>query len=238
MKDFLNTLWSNLGFVAVCGAIAAGLYLLAKLSERVLPAPRKVSPARRITIVAICSALAAILHMLDFPLLFMAPEFYKLDFSELPVMLCGFYLGPAAAVACEAVKILLKLLLKGTTTAFVGDFANFAVGCSLVLPAVIIYHIKRTKKTALWGMVTGTVCLSVFGSIFNALYLLPKFADMFMPMEAILAAGQALYPGIDSVWSLVLYCVAPLNLVKGLSVSILTLLLYKRVARPLFSIKH
>ena len=229
-----NTLLENLSFAAVCMGIAAGLYLLSRLAERFLPAPRRVSPARRITIVAICSALAAILHILDFPLLFLAPEFYKLDFSELPVMLCGFYLGPSAAIACEGLKILLKLLIKSTTTAFVGDFANFAVGCSLVLPAVIVYHLKRTRKTAVWGLAAGTISLTVFGSAFNALYLLPKFADMFMPMENILAAGQAIYPGIDSVWSLVLCCVVPLNLVKSLCVSILTLLLYKRVARPLF----
>ena len=229
-----NAILNNLGFVGVCAGIVAGLYFISKLAERFLPAPRKVSPARRITIVAICSALAAILHILDFPLVFLAPEFYKLDFSELPVMLCGFFLGPSAAVACEGLKILLKLLLKSTTTAFVGDFANFAVGCSLVLPAVIVYHLKRTRKTALWGMAAGTVCLTLFGSAFNALYLLPTFAEMFMPMEDILAAGQAIYPGIQSVWTLVLYCVVPLNLVKSLSVSILTLLLYKRVARPLF----
>ena len=236
MKELWNNILENLGFLGVCAAILVGLYLIAKLAERFLPAPRKVSPARRITIVAICSALAAILHLLDFSLPFLAPGFYKLDFSELPVMLCGFFLGPSGAVACEGLKILLKLLMKGTTTAFVGDFANFAVGCSLVLPAVIIYHIRRTKKTAILGMVAGGLCITIFGSAFNALYLLPKFADMFMPMEAILAAGQAIYPGIDSVWTLALYCVVPLNLVKSLCVSILTLLLYKRVARPLFSI--
>ena len=174
------------------------------------------------------------LHILDFPLLFLAPDFYKLDFSELPVMLCGFYLGPSAAVACEGLKILLKLLLKGTSTAFVGDFANFAVGCSLVLPAIIIYHTKKTRASAMLGLAVGTFVLTVFGSAFNALYLLPKFADMFMPMEAILAAGSKIHPGIDSVWSFVLFAVAPLNLIKGISVSVLTLLLYKRVARPLF----
>ena len=58
-------------------------------------------------------------------------------------MLCGFYLGPTAAVFCEVIKILLKLLMKGTSTAFVGDFANFVVGCSLVLPAVIVYHTEE-----------------------------------------------------------------------------------------------
>ena len=229
-QAFIN----NMGFVAVCFGIIVALFLAAKLSERFLPNPRRITKARRISIIAICAALAAVLHILDFPLLFLAPEFYKLDLSELPVMLCGFYLGPSAAVACEGLKILLKLLMKGTTTAFVGDFANFAVGCSFVLPAVIIYHTRRKKATAIWGLVTGTLVLTIFGSIFNALYLLPTFAKMFMPMEAILAAGQAIHSGITSVWSLVLWCVVPLNLIKGVSVSVLTMLLYKRVARPLF----
>lgn len=234
MKKLWETVLNNVGFLAVCAAIIAGLYLAAKLSERFLLCRRTVTQARRITIVGICSALAAVLHILDFPLLFLAPEFYKLDFSELPVMLCGFYLGPSAAVACEGLKILLKLLLKGTSTAFVGDFANFAVGCSLVLPAVIVYHTKKSRTSALLGLALGTIVLTVFGSAFNALYLLPKFAEMFMPMEAILSAGSAIHKGIDSVWSFVLFAVAPLNLIKGISVSVLTLLLYKRVARPLF----
>ena len=107
MAEFLAQVRDNLTFILVCIGIIAALTLAAKLAERFLPATRKVSPARRICIIAICSAIAAVLHMLDFPLLFLAPEFFKLDFSELPVMLCGFYLGPSAAVACEAVKILL-----------------------------------------------------------------------------------------------------------------------------------
>ena len=234
MEKLWEQIVNNLGFLGVCIAIIAALFLLAKGAEKLLKNSRTLSPARRISIVGICAALAAVLHILDFPLLFLAPDFYKLDFSELPVMLCGFYLGPSAAVVCEALKILLKLLLKGTSTAFVGDFANFCVGCSLVLPAVVIYHIRKNRTFAWVGLAAGTIILTVFGSAFNAVYLLPKFAEMFMPMEAILAAGAAINSGITSVWSFVLLCVAPLNLIKGVSVSILTLLLYKRVARPLF----
>ena len=235
----MNELWGqildNLGFVVMCILILFALSVVAKFAEQYLPEKRSVTPARRVSIIGICAAIATVLHVLDFPLLFIAPEFYKLDFSELPVLLCGFYLGPAGAVACEALKILLKLFMKGTSTAFVGDFANFAVGCSMVLPAVILYHLGRKKKNAILGLITGVLSMTIFGSAFNALYLLPKFADMFMPMEAILAMGQAIYPKINSVWSLVLMCVVPLNLIKGILVSILTLLLYKRVARPLFS---
>ncbi len=232
----MGVLLDNIGFVAVAAVIVAGLYLLGKLGDNLLPGKRIASPTRRITIVAVCGALAAVLHMLDFPLLFLAPEFYKLDFSEVPVMLCGFFLGPSAAVACEGLKILLKLLLKGTSTAFVGDFANFAVGCSLVLPAVILYRLKKSRTGALWGLLAGTVTLTVFGSLFNGFYLLPKFSQLFrLPMDAIISMGQAINPAIGSLWGLVALAVVPVNLIKGVCVSMLTLLLYKHVARPLFS---
>ena len=235
----MESLWTqvkeNLSFIAVCVVIIAALAILARLSERFLIKKRQVSPARRISIVAVCAAIATVLHILDFPLLFLAPEFYKLDFSELPVMLCGFFLGPSAAVACEAVKILLKLLIKGTSTAFVGDFANFAVGCSLVLPASIVYHLHKSRKGALIGLVLGTIVLTLFGSAFNAIYLLPKFSQLYgIPLDAIIGMGSKINGNIHSITTFVLLAVAPLNLVKGISVSVLTLLLYKRVARPLF----
>ena len=234
MKLWLE-MQENLGFVLVCGIIAAVLYLLAKISQRFLPNLRATTPARRVSIIGICAAIATVLHMLDFPLLFLAPEFYKLDLSELPVMLCGFYLGPTATVVCEALKIILKLLFKGTSTAFVGDFANFAVGCSLVLPATILYHIKKTKGFAILGLTIGTIVLTVFGSAFNAIYLLPKFAQLYgISLESIIAMGGKINGNISSVTTFVLLAVAPLNLIKGVGISILTMLLYKRVARPLF----
>ena len=170
-------------------------------------------------------------------MVFIAPEFYKLDFSELPVLLCGFYLGPSATVACEGVKILLKLLIKGTSTAFVGDFANFVVGCSFVLPATIWYHAHKSKHSAVIGLVLGTLSMTILGTAFNAVYLLPKFAELYgIPLDAIIGMGTKIHAGIRNVSTFVMLCVAPLNLVKGTVVSVLTMLLYKRVARPLFGI--
>ena len=237
MQELISQLKENVGFVLTCLAIIVGIALLAKLAERFLPETRKVSPARRISIISICAAIAVVLHILDFPLPFLAPGFYKLDFSEVPVLIGGFFLGPSAAVAIEGVKILLKLLLKGTSTAFVGDFANFAVGCSMVLPAVIFYHIKKSKAGAVTGLILGTLVMTVFGSAFNGIYLLPKFAQLYgMPLESIIAAGAQINASISSVTTFVVLAVAPLNLIKGAAVTVLTLLLYKRVARPLFGI--
>jgi riboflavin transporter FmnP len=230
-----ETMRENLIFLVVSGLIVVAIALAAKFSERLFKEMHKVRPARRICIIAICGAIAALLHMLDFPLPFLAPGFYKLDFSELPVMLCGFYLGPSAAVFCEVIKIILKLLFKSTSTAFVGDFANFVVGCSLVLPAVIVYHTHKSKNSALWGCIIGTLILTAFGSFFNAVYLLPKFSQLYgLPLDAIIGMGAEINGGITNVTSFVILAVAPLNLIKGAMISVLTILLYKKVARPLF----
>ena len=239
MAELLQQAKENLSFILMCVCIVAGLTLLSKLAEKFLPQKRVVTPARRTTLIAICAAIATVLHVLDFPLLFLAPEFYKLDFSELPVLLCGFYLGPSAAVTCEGIKILLKLLVKGTSTAFVGDFANFVVGCSFVIPATIWYHAHKSKHSAIIGLVLGTISMSVLGSAFNAVYLLPKFSQLFeLPLDAIIAMGAKIHGSIHSVPTFVLLCVAPLNVVKGIMVSVLTMLLYKRVARPLFGLQR
>ena len=238
MNGLLQQILDNLSFVVVCILIVAALAVLAKFSEQFFPEKRTVSKARYVSIVGICAAIATILHVLDFPLLFVAPEFYKLDFSELPVLLCGFYLGPTATVACEGVKILLKLVVKGTSTAFVGDFANFVVGCSFVLPATIWYHLHKSRHSAVIGLILGTFSMSILGSAFNAVYLLPKFSQLFgLPLDTIIGMGTAIRSGVNSVTTFVMLCVAPLNLIKGCVVSILTLLLYKKVARPLFGIR-
>ena len=235
MTDFWQTLQQNLTFVLISAVIVLVIALAAKFSERYLHDIHKIRPARRLCVIAICGAIAAVLHMLDFPLLFLAPEFYKLDFSELPVMLCGFFLGPSAAVFCEVIKILLKLLLKGTSTLYVGDFANFVVGCSLVLPAVLIYHTKKSRNTALWGCIAGTFVLTVIGSAFNAVYLLPKFSQLYgIPLDSIIAMGSTINSGITNLSTFVMLAVAPLNLIKGAMISVLTMSLYKKVARPLF----
>jgi len=235
MSELLQSVKENGIFLLTCLAIAAGLVIVALLAQKFLCKDHKqVSPARKVAFIAIFSAAAAVLMFFEIPLFF-APSFYQLDLSEIPVLLCSFYLGPVAGVISEFVKIVLKLLLKGTSTAYVGDFANFCVGCSLVLPASIVYHIHRTKKNAIVGMVVGTLVLTIFGSAFNAIYLLPKFADLYgISLEAIVGMGTAVNASITSVSTLVLFAVVPFNILKGIIVSLVTFLLYKRLEKLFF----
>ena len=221
----------NIRFVFACILTVALLFVAASLFEKFLVKDRKAfSRTHYITYTAIFAALAGVLMLVEIPLFF-APGFYKLDLSEIPIFICTFYLGPVAGVAAELVKVMVKLLLKGTSTAFVGDFANFVVGCSFVLPASVIYHARPGKKTALIGMAVGAAVMTVFGSAFNAVYLLPKFSALFgMPLEAIVGMGTKVNSAIHSVSTLVLFAVVPFNLLKGVVVSLLTFLLYKRIS--------
>lgn len=221
----------TLGFVFMCLLIFVLLLAVAALFEKLVCKDRKnFSGTHYISYTAMFACLAGMLMLVEIPLFF-APAFYKIDISEMPVMICTFYLGPIAGVAAELVKVLVKLVIKGTTTAFVGDFANFAVGCSFVLPASIVYHAKPGKRMAIIGMAVGTLVMTVFGSAFNAIYLLPKFSQLYgMPMEAIISMGTAVNSAITNVTTLVFFAVVPFNLLKGVIVSALTFVLYKRIS--------
>ena len=114
------------------------------------------------------SSVASILMLIEFPLPFIAPPFYQLDFSEIPVLIGAFSMGPMAGILIEMIKIILNLCINGTMTAGVGELANFVIGCALVLPAAFIYKRKKTKKAAIVGLVTGTVFMTIFGCFINS----------------------------------------------------------------------
>lgn len=241
MSNLIQSAKENLEFLSVCLLVIVVIFAAAVLAEKWLrknnQLPRSVSPARRVAIVGLFSAISGVLMYFEVPLWF-APSFYELDFSEIPVLICGFSMGPIAGVAAELCKVLIKLLLKGTSTAFVGDLANFLVGCALVLPATIVYFHRKNKKMAVAGLAVGTLVMTVFGSVFNAFYLIPKFSQLFgMPLDMIVGMGTAVNPSIHSVWTLVLFAVVPFNLLKGVIVSVITMLLYKHIS-PILKGQH
>ena len=237
MLENLSNLWAavreNVMYLLIFLLIFVAIFAAAAALEKLWLKPERQSPARRTAYIGIFAAIAAILVYFEFPLPF-APAFYELDFSFVPELICAFSLGPVAGVVCALVKELLKLLLRGTTTAFVGDLSNFVMGCSFILPASVIYFAKKSRRSAVIGMGVGTVVLTVFGSVFNAVYLLPAFSALYgMPLDAIIGMGTDINPAINSVSTLVLFAVAPFNLLKGVADSIITFLLYKHIERLL-----
>jgi len=195
-----------------------------------------VLSTRSLAIMAMLAGMSVILMLFEIPLWF-APPFYELDFSEVPVLIGAFALGPVAGVIIELLKILLNLVITGTQTAGVGELGNFLIGCSLVLPATIIYYRKKTFKTAVIGLMVGSICMVILGNFMNAFILLPAYAYFFnMPIEALIAMGTRVNPAIDNLSTFIFLAVTPFNLLKGVAVSLITLLLYKRVSSGIKSI--
>lgn len=235
-----NELWKaiseNVLFLLQFFGIIIAMFLIAYIAEKIIKKrnndTERILATRKIAVIGIFSAIAAILHILKFSVPFIAPAFYEMDLSEIPVVIGALAYGPVAGVMIEFCKIVLKLLMTGTTTAFVGDLANFVVGCSFVLPASIIYYYRKSKKSAIIGCVTATVTITVFATIFNAVYLIPTFAKMFMgsDINVIIGMGNAVNSAIDSVWSLAILAVAPFNFLKGVITSLIVLLVYKKLS--------
>lgn len=193
---------------------------------------RKLS-TNMITKIALLSALAGVLMLFETPLWF-APSFYKLDLSELAVMMGGLTLGPAAAALIELIKILLNFVLNGTVTGGVGEIGNLIVGCAFVVPAAYIYKRWHSMKGMILGMVMGITCLVVLGSIVNYFVLLPVYSVVYgQPLEFFIQMGNALNPAIVDLKTFILFAVAPFNLLKGVLISILSALLYSRLGKHL-----
>nr|WP_296264614.1 ECF transporter S component [uncultured Merdimonas sp.] len=198
---------------------------------------RSRNKVRMMAQIGMLSAIAVVLMLFEIPLPF-APAFYEIDFSEVPVLIGCFAMGPLAGAAIEFLKILLNFAINGTTTAGVGEIANFLIGCSLVVPAALIYRWKRTRTGAIIGMITGTVFMTVVGCFLNAFVLLPTYAVAFgMPIDGLVQMGTAVNSAITSLTTFVLFAVAPFNLLKGTLVSLIVFLIYKKIS-PVFKMNR
>lgn len=185
---------------------------------------------REITTIGMLGAIATVLMLFEIPLPF-APPFYEIDFSEVPVLVGCFALGPIAGVLIEFVKILLNFVINGTATAGVGELANFCIGCAFCVPAGIIYQKKKTKKGAMIGLVSGTLIMTFLGCFINAYVMLPTYAKAFqIPIEGLIEMGTKVNAGITDLFTFVMFAVVPFNLLKGILVSVVVLLIYKKIS--------
>lgn len=193
----------------------------------------KLFTLRNMTKIAILTAISAVIMLFEFPLPF-APSFYELDLSEAVILMGGFAMGPMAAVMMELLKNLLNLLMNGTITAGVGEFANFVMGCALVVPATVIYKYKKTMKGAILGLCAGVLSLVVIGGLINYFVMIPAYVALAgFPLDAILNMAKEVNPLVGNLETMIVFAVAPFNLIKGIICSVINLLLYKRLSKIL-----
>lgn len=186
---------------------------------------KKFISTRTITITALLASISYILAFIEFPVP-LSPSFARMDLSDIPALIGAFALGPATGVIIELIKNVLQLL--STSTAGVGELANFLIGASYVWIAGFIYKYKRTKKGAISAYIISSIVMGVVAMIVNYFILLPLF-ETFMPLDQLIVSFSEFLPFIQTKLDVVLYNVLPFNVIKGLVVGLVTMVVYKKL---------
>ena len=191
---------------------------------------KKVLTTKNLTMIAMFSAISAVLMVFEIQLPF-SPSFVKFDFSDLPVMLGGFLIGPCAGGIIVFMKILLHFLLNGTTSFFVGDLSNLLLTLSFVLPASFIYQQKKTKKTTIQGLLVSIICTSLLAIIFNLFLIFPLYLKVLnLKMVDLINMIHVVNPLVKDVFTMIVFSLLPFNLFKYSIVSMITMLSYKKLS--------
>ena len=195
----------------------------------------KKDTTHNLTVAAMLSAVAFILMFIEFPIPMLIPAFIKMDFSDLPALLGAFALGPVYGVIISFMKNLLHIVIKGTSTACVGELSNFILGAIFSAVAGYLYKHHKSRKTAIIGAVAGAVAMGVLSVPSNYFVVYPAYVQFYhMPLEAILGMYQAILPSANSLIKCLVLFNLPFTLVKGLLDAVLCMLIYK----PLSPILH
>lgn len=201
-----------------------------------------VSPARatyfssaRIAVIAMFSTLAGILYIFNFPIAAAFPSFLEFNFSDIPALIGTFTVGPVAGVIITVVKILIKLVVKGTSTVFVGELSDLVTSCVFAVTAGLIYSKKRTFKGALIGMAAGMAAEVAVAIIFNWLALVPFYVQFFFhgQWQPLINMMTPLFPSCtkETFYNFYLWAsVLPFNVMRCLAAILVTLPVYKRLS--------
>lgn len=197
---------------------------------------KKFFSASNLAKIAMFAALATVLHLIRIPLPFIFPSFLELNLSDIPALIGTFALGPVSGSIIVVVKLLLKILIQGTSSGFVGDLSDLFCGLTLVIPAGLVYKYHRSFKGALVALAAGTLCSTGISLLTNRFIIIPAYAEMFGGIDAIAGMLTELFPACTAENFYAYYLplsVLPFNLLRCLIASGVTLLSYKRISRLL-----
>lgn len=181
----------------------------------------------RLVKVGILAALAYVLMFIQVPVP-IAPPFMKLDLADVPALIGGFAMGPWYGVLIQLIKNVLNL--SKTMTYGIGELSNFIVGSTYVLVSAFIYRNKKTKKTALIALALGVLAMTAVATLSNAFVVFPIYGKvMKMDLEAFagMVSGNGL---VNNYITLMIFSIAPFNIIKGGIEAIVTELIYKRIS--------
>ncbi len=198
------------------------------LIRRILFMKLKKFTNREIASGGILTAIALVLMFIETPLPLM-PSFLKLDLSNIPALIGGFAFGPVIGLLIVLVKDIIHITI--TSTAFVGELADFIISGSFVFFASAIYSFKKTKKMAFFGMGLSVIIQVIVASVMNYFVLLPFYSKAYMPFDKIIELCSKINSLIVDKFTYVMYGVVPFNIIKGVLITLVTAIIYKHISR-------
>ncbi len=205
-----------------------------KTDAAALPKAGRKSSIHYVAVTAMLSAVAAALMFVEIPIPALIPSFVKMDVSDLPSLLGSFSLGPVAGVIIAFVKNILHIVIKGTSSGFVGELCNFGLNAVFAITAGLIYKAHKSRKGAIAGSLLGAAAMGLFSVPLNYFLVYPAYAAAFGGMDLIIQAYQIILPSVDGLLECLLIFNLPFTFVKGLLCALLCFLIYK----PLSPILH
>ena len=171
--------------------------------------------------IAVLAAMGYVLMLFEVNLPFF-PSYLKYDVSEVPALIAAFTLGPAAGIAVEAIKDLLKLVINPGSGGISGLVANFIAGASGGGAAGLARKLLGGERSAgkdVMALAVGVMSMTVVMLLANGFVLFPIYFHM----------------PVAEGWQAAVAISTPFNLVKGTLSSVAAALLYRPLANFLRS---
>ena len=173
---------------------------------------------RKLTTMAILSALAIVLvAIIHFPIFPMVP-FLEYDPADIPILICGFAFGPAAGIAVTLVASVIQGLTVSAASGVYGIIMHIIATSAFVLTASLIYKNHKTKKAAAIAVLCGVFAMVLVMFPAN-LFITPAF--MGMPRAAL--------------WDYMPFILL-FNLVKAGINGLVTFFIYKSISKILYKL--
>lgn len=184
----------------------------------------------KLAVTAMLTAVAIVLQYIEFSIP-IVPSFLKLDFSDLPELICAFVLGPLWGVAVCFLKNLIHIPFG--TSGGVGELSNFLLGAVFSLVAGFIYKHNKTRKTAVLACALASLAMAVFSFPINYFIVYPAYSNMWFggDMGVIVGMYKMLLPISDTLEKSLLIFNIPFTLGKAVIVSIITMFMYKPLSK-------
>lgn len=169
----------------------------------------------RMIMVAMLGSMAFLLMWLGQVPVPLFADFLRYDPGDVPGMIAAYTLGPAPAVAVQALKSVLFFISGKSSAGWVGVLANFLAGVALVVPAGMLHFTlqKAGAKAWAWGLLSAAV-----GTLIMTAVLIPLNALLVYPLWGM--EGAAAWNGAIAIST-------PFNLFKGFLSSVMSVALYR-----------